>query len=140
LRGRERPTISGRWITSKLENRISTIADGGQVSIFEFRISGLLKLKLDRWVSRRWPAPRVASRLRAKLVGERFRRNGRMMPDDIVYHASWMDSTGARCFQIVEAPHQELLRAWVNRWEDLIDFEIVPVLTSSDFWSKASAE
>jgi hypothetical protein len=76
----------------------------------------------------------------AKLVGERFRRNGRMMPDDIVYHTSWMDSTGARCFQIVEAPHQELLRTWVNRWEDLIDFEIVPVLTSSDFWSKTPAE
>jgi hypothetical protein len=39
-----------------------------------------------------------------KLVGERFTRNGRMMPDDIAYHASWLDATGARCFQIVEAP------------------------------------
>jgi hypothetical protein len=71
-----------------------------------------------------------------ELVGERFRRNGRMMPDDIAYHASWLDATGARCFQIVEAPHLELLRPWLNRWEDLIEFEIVPVMTSGDFWSK----
>jgi hypothetical protein len=71
-----------------------------------------------------------------KLVGERFTRNGRMMPDDIAYHASWLDATGARCFQIVEAPHLELLRPWLKRWEDLIDFEIVPVMTSGDFWSK----
>src|ERR1700730_14659662 len=71
-----------------------------------------------------------------KLVGERFRRNGRMMPDDIAYHASWLDATGARCFQIVEAPHLELLRPWLNRWEDLIEFEIVPVMTSGDFGSK----
>ncbi len=71
----------------------------------------------------------------AKLVGERFQRNGRMMPDDIAYRASWVDSMGTRCFQIVEAPHLSLLRTWINRWEDLIDFEIVPILTSSDFWS-----
>lgn len=72
----------------------------------------------------------------AKLVGDRFRRNGRMMPEDIAYHASWVDSTGTRYFQFVEAPHLELLRSWVNRWDDLIEFEIVPVLTSGDFWSK----
>ena len=74
------------------------------------------------------------------LVGERFRRNGRMLPEDITYHASWVDSTGTRCFQNMEAPHQELLRAWINRWDDLIDFEIVPVLTSGDFWSKTRTQ
>jgi hypothetical protein len=76
----------------------------------------------------------------AKLVGERFKRNGRMLPDDIVYHASWVDSTGTRCFQIMDAPYQELLRTWINRWDDLIDFEIVPVLTSGDFWSRKQSE
>jgi hypothetical protein len=61
----------------------------------------------------------------AKLVGERFKRNGRMLPDDIIYHTSWVDSTCTRCFQIMEASHQELLRTWINRWDDLIDFEIL---------------
>jgi hypothetical protein len=35
----------------------------------------------------------------------------------------------------MEAPDTELLNVWVHRWSDLIDFEIVPVLTSADFWS-----
>jgi len=72
----------------------------------------------------------------ARAIGERFERCGRMLPEGVTYHASWVDSTGARCFQVVEAPHPELLNDWVSRWDDLIDFEIVPVETSSDFWAR----
>jgi hypothetical protein len=70
-------------------------------------------------------------------VGERFRARGRMMPEGVVYRASWVDSTGARCFQIMEAPDLELLDRWAGHWDDLVDFEIIPVLTSSEFWAKA---
>ena len=73
-------------------------------------------------------------------VGERFQRSGRMMPEGLVYHASWMESTGARCFQIMETEDPGLLDAWVSRWSDLVDFEIVPILTSADFWARAGAE
>lgn len=73
-------------------------------------------------------------------VGERFRRSGRMLPVGLVYHASWVDSAGARCFQVMEAPHPELLNLWITHWNDLVDFEVVPVLTSADFWSKFAAE
>lgn len=76
----------------------------------------------------------------AKPIGERFRRDGRMLPEGVTYRASWVDSAGLRCFQLMEAPHQEALAPWVSRWEDLIDFEIVPVLTSADFWSKLPPE
>jgi len=69
-------------------------------------------------------------------VGERFQRCGRMLPEGVTYHASWMDATGIRCFQIMEAPSPEALNQWMVRWKDLIDFEIIPVLTSQDFWSK----
>jgi hypothetical protein len=72
-------------------------------------------------------------------VSERFRRNGRMLPEDIAFHDSWVDTSGARCFMIMEAPHAELLRPWVNRWADLIDFEIVPIETSMEFWTKRLA-
>jgi hypothetical protein len=72
----------------------------------------------------------------AKPIGERFRCDGRMLPEDVIYHASWVDSTGARCFQLMEAPNPEALAAWTSRWDDLVEFEIVPVLTSADFWSK----
>lgn len=72
----------------------------------------------------------------ARSVGERCRRFGRMLPDGVIYHASWIDSATARCFQVMEAPEQALLDLWVDHWDDLVDFEIVPVETSSDFWSK----
>jgi hypothetical protein len=36
-------------------------------------------------------------------VGERFRRQGRMMPPGVNYHASWLEPDGSRCFQITEA-------------------------------------
>jgi hypothetical protein len=71
----------------------------------------------------------------AKAVGERFRLAGRMFPDGVLYHASWVDPAAARCFQVMEATDQELLNVWVSRWQDLVDFEVVPVLKSSDFWS-----
>jgi hypothetical protein len=72
----------------------------------------------------------------AGLVGERFKRSGRMLPEGVTYHASWVDATGGRCFQVMEAPDREALNAWVSRWDDLVDFEIVPVLPSADFWSQ----
>ncbi len=68
-------------------------------------------------------------------VGERFQHSRRMLPEGLTYHASWVDTAGTRCFQIMEAPHAELLTQWTSRWDDLVDFEIVPVLTSSEFWS-----
>ncbi len=76
----------------------------------------------------------------ARLIGERFRRSGRMLPEGVAYRASWVDAAGTRCFQVMEAPHAELLNPWVSRWDDLIDFEIVPVLSSTDFWAKTQLE
>jgi hypothetical protein len=72
----------------------------------------------------------------ARAIGERFERMGRMLPDGVVYHASWVEPSGARCFQIMEAQDAALLQAWVGRWRDLADFEIVPVLTSQQFWAE----
>lgn len=75
----------------------------------------------------------------ATAAGERFKRAGRMLPDGVVYHASWMEPSGARCFQLMEAPSRDALNPWIAHWDDLVQFEIVPVLTSADFWEKAAA-
>lgn len=69
------------------------------------------------------------------LVWERFERSGRLLPEGIVYHASWVDPVANRCFQVMEAPDQEALSRWISLWDDLIDFEITPVLTSIEFWA-----
>jgi hypothetical protein len=72
----------------------------------------------------------------AGLVGERFRRDGRMLPEGVTYLASWVEAAGTRCFQLMDAPGREALAPWIARWEDLVDFEVSPVLTSSEFWSR----
>jgi hypothetical protein len=75
-----------------------------------------------------------------KGIGERFAQHGRMLPGGVSYHASWVDPTGQRCFQIMEATRPELLDIWTNRWNDLVDFEIVPVVPSAEFWNKPGWE
>jgi hypothetical protein len=71
-------------------------------------------------------------------IGERFARSGRMLPDGVSYHASWMDPPRARCFQVMEAADQDSLMPWVSRWDDLMDLEIVPVVTSAEYWARGT--
>lgn len=68
-------------------------------------------------------------------VGERFRRHGRMIPEGLTYHASWVDPAGHRCFQLMEAVDERLVREWMGNWSDLVDFEVIEVMTSVQFWS-----
>ena len=74
-----------------------------------------------------------------KPVGERFRQKGRMLPEGVVYLASWIDSPNCRCFQIMEASDREALDPWIAAWNDLVDFEVVPVQTSAEFWATVQA-
>jgi len=45
----------------------------------------------------------------AAPIGKRFKFRGRMLPEGVTYHASWVDSTGTRCFQVMETLRLELL-------------------------------
>jgi hypothetical protein len=67
-----------------------------------------------------------------KLVYQRAREHGRMMPDGLGYVDSWVDATFGRCFQLMECDDLSLLMTWISRWSDLVDFEIVPVVTSAE--------
>jgi len=84
----------------------------------------------------------------AAAVGERFRRCGRMLPvgekadgdcgDGVIaYIASWMEANGSRCFQLMESPDRAALDPWLANWIDLVDVEVVPVLTSTAYWAPA---
>ncbi|HEY1159104.1 MAG TPA: DUF3303 family protein [Terracidiphilus sp.] len=73
-----------------------------------------------------------------KPVRERFVRDGRMLPEGVIYHASWVDPANARCFQVMEATDLDALQEWTDRWADLVDFKIVPVLPSQEYWAKMS--
>jgi Protein of unknown function (DUF3303) len=67
-------------------------------------------------------------------VGARFKQKGRMMPEGLVYVSSWIDPATARCFQVMESPRRELLDEWISHWDDLVEFEVIPVVSSSDYW------
>lgn len=68
----------------------------------------------------------------APAVYRRFRDRGRLAPEGVRYVASWVDLDFVRCFQLMEADSEDLLREWTAQWDDLAEFEIVPVRTSAD--------
>jgi len=71
-----------------------------------------------------------------RRVGERFRNHGRMMPAEVVYLASWICPATMRCFQLMEASTRAALQPWVEHWSDLVEFEVIAVETSTEFWAK----
>lgn len=74
-----------------------------------------------------------------RAVGARFRERGRMMPETVSYVASWLEPSGASCYQVMESPDRASLDTWIRNWEDLVEFEVFPVVTSAEFWEKARA-
>jgi hypothetical protein len=69
---------------------------------------------------------------RAPDIYRRFRDRGRMAPAGLRYVSSWVDLHFERCFQVMETDDESLFDDWTANWEDLIEFEIVPVRTSAD--------
>jgi len=65
-------------------------------------------------------------------VYRRFREQGRMAPDGLTYVNSWVTSDLNRCYQVMECPDRALLQQWMDRWSDLVEFEVVPVVTSAE--------
>ncbi len=69
---------------------------------------------------------------RAPDVYRRFRDRGRLAPPDVLYVSSWVDLGFRRCFQVMEADSEDRIREWTAKWNDLIEFEIIPVRTSAE--------
>jgi hypothetical protein len=68
----------------------------------------------------------------AQPVYRRFQEDGRLAPDGLRYVASWVTDDLLRCFQVMECDDPELLTAWMRRWEDLVEFEVIPIITSAE--------
>ena len=68
----------------------------------------------------------------ARAVYRRAIEKGRMMPDDIRYVSSWVDLDFTICWQLMEAEKQEDLDPWLDKWRDLVDFDVIPVRTSAE--------
>ena len=65
-------------------------------------------------------------------VYKRLRERGRMMPDGLKYLGSWIEPDFSRCFQLMEWEDPAHYAQWTSKWDDLVDFEAIPVMTSAD--------
>jgi uncharacterized protein DUF3303 len=68
----------------------------------------------------------------AAPVYRRYRERGRMTPEGLRYVDSWVERDFGRCFQLMECADPRLLQEWIARWEDLVEFEVVSVVTSKE--------
>lgn len=69
---------------------------------------------------------------RAREVYERFRAQGRMMPEGVEYVDSWVSSDVTRCYQLMRSEEPALLEQWAANWADLVAFEFVPVISGRE--------
>ena len=65
-------------------------------------------------------------------VYRRFRDHGRLAPDGLRYVSSWVTSDLQSCYQLMECDDRRLLESWMDQWKDLVDFEVIPVVTSTE--------
>lgn len=65
-------------------------------------------------------------------VYARVAERGRMLPDGLRYLNSWVVAgTLDTCFQLMETDDAALFEAWVPNWQDLVTFDIYPVVSSA---------
>ena len=65
-------------------------------------------------------------------VYRRFRDRGRLAPAGVTYVSSWVNDELDRCYQLMETEDRALLDQWMASWDDIIDFEVHPVITSKE--------
>jgi len=65
-------------------------------------------------------------------VYRRFRDRGRLTPEGVEYRGSWVTQDLRRCYQVMECADRRLLDEWMTNWNDITEFEIIPVVTSAD--------
>ena len=65
-------------------------------------------------------------------VYRRFRDQGRLAPEGLHYVSSWVSVDLRRCYQVMECDDRALLEEWMAQWSDIVDFEVIPIITSAD--------
>ncbi|HVT84144.1 MAG TPA: DUF3303 family protein [Chitinophagaceae bacterium] len=63
---------------------------------------------------------------------DRFAEKGRMLPEGVRYIHSWINEEITVCYQVMESDSMENLQQWIANWNDMVDFEIIPVITSAE--------
>jgi hypothetical protein len=76
-----------------------------------------------------------------EVVYARASERGRMLPAGLAYLESWVEDPSLnRCFQLMETEEPSLFDRWIASWSDLVEFEIIPVITSSEAAARLAQE
>ena len=65
-------------------------------------------------------------------VYRRFRDRGRLAPAGLTYVSSWVTDDLKLCYQVMECDNRALIDEWVAAWSDIVDFEVIKVITSAE--------
>jgi len=73
---------------------------------------------------------------KVKEMYQRFEEKGRLMPDGVNYINSWINEDITTCYQVMETEEEEKIKEWISNWDDLVDFEVIPVISSAEAKSR----
>ena len=77
---------------------------------------------------------------KVKTLYKRFEEKGRMTPEGVNYVNSWITEEVTVCYQVMETDSVEKIYEWMSHWNDLANFEIIPVITSGQAKEKVFAQ
>jgi hypothetical protein len=75
----------------------------------------------------------------ADAVYQRLWERGRSLPNDLVLVSVWFDENVERGYRLMETHDRRLLDEWMANWNDLIEFEMCPVITPAEAGEKVAA-
>lgn len=73
-------------------------------------------------------------------VYRRFQERGRMAPPGLDYVGSWITEDLSTCYQVMACDDRALLDQWMANWRDIVDFEVLPVLTSAEVQERLNGQ
>ena len=76
---------------------------------------------------------------KVKTLYNRFDEKGRMLPEGVSYINSWINEEVTLCYQVMESDSEEKIHEWIAHWDDIVDFEVIPVITSAQAKAKVFA-
>lgn len=77
---------------------------------------------------------------RAREIYARFDARGRMLPPDLKFIDSWIAADLHTCYQLMETEDFSAFQRWTQHWDDLVDFEITAIVSSSEARAAAMQE
>ena len=69
---------------------------------------------------------------KVKELYRRLDEKGRILPEGVKYINSWINEDITICFQVMESDSIDKLHEWISNWNDLVDFEVIPVISSAE--------